>query len=150
MLGVGLDHPGLKPLHDDDRSFIEHLAAVGEFLAECLELAPRRAASHAQDHPAFAHRIEHGGLFDHPQRIVPRQDDGGRHQLDGLGLGRNPCQRLDRVRAGGIVGEMVFDDADPIEAHRFGLDADLDFLSVKILVRNAVQVLERKVDADLH
>ena len=41
-------------------------------------------------------------------------------------------------------------DADEVEAHRLGLDAELGFLAVKFVVGNAVQVLERQMDADLH
>ena len=45
---------------------------------------------------------------------------------------------------------MVFDRADIVKAHGLRLDADLGFLAVKLVIGNAVQVLERQMDADLH
>ena len=50
--------------------------------AEGGELAPRQAAAQAEAKPAPAQHVEHGGVLGNAQRIVPRQDDGRRADVD--------------------------------------------------------------------
>ena len=76
--------------------------------------------------------VEHRGLLDHAQRVVPRQDHRGGHQLDRLGLGRDIGQRLQRIGAGGVVGEMMLDSRREVEAHRLGFHHQLGFLAEEL------------------
>jgi hypothetical protein len=149
-LGIGFDDAGLDAVHDDQRSFVEHFARVLQLDAKRAELTARSAATHAENETAFAQDVELQCRFDDAQRVVPRQDHRGGDELDLLRLGRHVAQHLERIGAGRVVGEVMLDRTDVVEAHRLGLDGELRFLHERLDVRSAVEILISEMQSDFH
>ena len=74
----------------------------------------------------------------------------GGDEIDGARLGCDVGEHLKRVRTGSIVGEVMFDRPDVVEAHGLGLDGELGLLHEALHIRNPVEVLIAQVHAYLH
>jgi hypothetical protein len=78
------------------------------------------AAAEAEDHAAAAHVVEHGDLLGDTDRVVPGQDDDHRAHLRGLRARGDPGEILQHVGAHRVVGEVMLDAPDRLEAERLG------------------------------
>jgi hypothetical protein len=66
----------------DGRIGVEARPRLVHAETERSEFAPREPAAHAKAEAAFAQQVQHGHLFRDTQRIMPRQDDRGRAEVD--------------------------------------------------------------------
>src|SRR5207253_10205369 len=97
-LAVVLAVPLVEPREDHVRGFGEALATLLLVDAETLELDATESAPDAEDEPAVREVIEHDDLLSDPHRIVPRQHDDHRAELQRLRTAREVCQVLQNVR----------------------------------------------------
>ena len=74
----------------------------------------------AEDQAAVGDVVEHRDLLGRPHRVVPRQHHHHRAQLHALGAPRHVGEELQDVRAHRVVGEVVLDAPDRLEAERLG------------------------------
>ena len=78
-------------------------------IAEALELDPPRTPAEAEDETPVRDVVQHRDLLRDADRIVPRQHDDHRAELDALGAARHVRQELQHVRTHGVVREVVLD-----------------------------------------
>src|SRR5205823_8974311 len=110
----------LEATEDHLRALDEPAARLLHRHAEALELDPSETAADAEDEPAPAHRVEHGDLLRDADRIVPGADDHHRAELHAPRPSRHVGEELEDVRAHRVVGEVVLDAPDRVEAERLG------------------------------
>src|SRR5439155_27321268 len=115
---VVLAVPLLEAAQDHLRALDEAPPRLLHRHAEALELDPPEAAPDAEDETASAHRVEHGDLLRDAHRIVPGEHDDHRAELDAPRPPRHVGEELEDVRAHRVVGEVVLDAPDRVEAER--------------------------------
>jgi len=89
-------------------------------------------------------------LFGIPGTGQPVQDDRRGDQVDLAGLGGDIGQHAERIGTGRVVGEVVLDRPDEIEAHRLCLDGEPGFLHEGLPVRKPVQILVTQMQSYPH
>jgi hypothetical protein len=95
--------------------------------------------------------IEHRDLLDDPQRIVPREHDHHRPDRDPRRARRDPREELQDVGTHRVVGEVVLDAPDGVEAERLGEVGQPELARVDVVVGAAIEgVLEEGRHADAH
>ncbi len=99
----------LQPFEKHLRILDEGAAALVHVEAIAFELDAPEPASDAEDHAAIRHMVEHRHFFRDAHRVVPRQHDDSRAELDILGAAREIGQELRHVRAHRVVGEVMLD-----------------------------------------
>ena len=147
---VVLHHAGLEGLGDHQRGLVEALPGLVHVLAEAAVLHLGQAAAHPEDEPALGEVVEHDDLLGHPQRVVPRQDDRPRAELD---RARPPGQVRERLRGVGahrVVVEVVLDRPDGVVAERLGHLPKRISEEHLLVGQVLVPVLEDEQDTDLH
>ena len=140
-----------EPLQDQFGVFHETVAALVLVDAEPVVLYLGEAAAEPEDHAPARHVVEQRDLFRHADRVVPWQDDDHRAQLGGRGLARHVGQELHRVWAHRVVGEVVLDGPDGVEAERLGPFGQAEFRLIDLGVRaGVVRVLKNRGISDVH
>ena len=71
--------------------------------------------------------------------------------MDLFGRARHVGQELDDVGAHGVVGEMMFDAPDGVEAQFFGLECQGEIARIDLVIRGlAIRVLKDHPSTDMH
>ncbi len=93
--------------HDDAHRFVHPLTLEGRVQPEHERVGDQRAGAHAKHRPAAGQVVEQHNTVGHHQRVVVRQADDARAELDGArALGRRGqvhLRRRDDLPAGAVV-----------------------------------------------
>jgi hypothetical protein len=112
--------PGVE--HQADR-LLDLVAAAVEILAESDELVRPVARADAQPHAAVGEDVDERRVLDHADRVVQRQRDHRRADIDAAGLGREVGHVGEAVRHDAVAGrEMVLGDPGGVVAQALGFD----------------------------
>ena len=148
---VALHVAAVGRVEDQPGGFVEAVARLRHVDAEARVLAPRQTATQAEHGPAIREVVEQHDLLRHPQRIVPRQDEGAGAEPDALGLSGQPGEELRVVRTGRVVEEVVLDHEHLVEAERLRQLRDAALVRHVLGVRERTSVvLEDELECDVH
>ena len=115
-------------------AFLEHFRGIALGYAEAVEFRRLIAAPDAEQKASTAQRVDHRGIFRHPQRMLKRQDDDGGadfHICRALRHGR--CEQQG-IAQHAVYRKMMFGQPDGIETERFTvLDLLHDFAEQFVL-----------------
>ena len=121
--------------HQADR-LLDDVAAAVEILAQSHELVGPVARADAQPHAAVGQDVDEGGVFDHADRVVERQGDDRRADLDAAGLGREIGHVGEAVRHDAVAGgEVMLGDPGRVVAQPFGLEDLVGRAGMHVAVR---------------
>ena len=137
-LAVELAVAALEPLEDHLRRLDEAVAAVLLVDAEALELDAPETAADAEDEATVRHVVEHDDLLGDAHRVVPGQHDHHRAELDAVRAPGEVGQVLQHVGAHRVVGEVVLDAPQRLEAERLGEVAEPELVAVDVAVGAAL------------
>jgi hypothetical protein len=151
VLAVELRDAGLERGQQQLRGLDEDLAALVHVDAEAFELDAAEPATQAEHDAAVRHVVEHRHLLGDADRVVPRQDDDHRAELHRVRAAGEVRQVLQHVRAHRVVGEVMLDSPDRLEAELLGEDAEPQLPLVDLAVA-AIRIgaLEDQRGADVH
>ena len=108
--------------HQADR-FLDHVATGFEILAQAHELVGTVARADAQHDAAIGKDVDEARVLDDADRIVERQRDHARGELDAAGLRREIGHVGEAVRHDAVAGrEMMLGDPGRVVAQALGLD----------------------------
>jgi hypothetical protein len=151
VLALMFHDPGLEALEQGLAVFDEQLAAVAHVEAKAVELDLTGAAAEAQDHASARKVIEHGDLLGDPHRVVPGQHHDHRAQSHVPGPAGHVGQELHHVGTHRVVGEVMLDRPDRIEAQRLGHVGQRQLVQVDLAVAERPPgVLEECSHSDMH
>jgi hypothetical protein len=145
-------HPAaLEPFEDHLRRLDEDRAALLLVDAEAFELDPAEPAADAEDQPPVREVIEHEHLLGDPDRVVPRQHDHHRAELDGARAAGEVRQVLQHVGTHRVVGEVVLDPPQRLEAEGLGQIREADLVPIDVAIGAALALsLEDDAHSDVH
>src|SRR5262245_54306378 len=146
-----LAYAALEALEDHLRRLDEELAAVLLADAEAVELDPPEPPADAEHDAAVRQVVEHRHLLRNAHRVVPRQHHDHRAELDALRARGVPGQELEHVGAHRVLGEVVLDAPERLEAERFGEIAEAELVAVDVAIGAPVaHALEDHGHPDVH
>ena len=143
-------YAGFERVQYQLRVFVEALAAFVLVDAQPFEFAASQAAAEPEDESPVGNVVEQRNLLGEAHGIVPRHHDHHRAELDVLGPSGDVGEHLARVRADGVIVEVMFGDPDGIEAERFRPLAIPEFFAQELPIGITAQMLKARSVADVH
>jgi len=154
--GLGRDRAAFEPaafqpFGQEFRIFDKSCTAFALIDAKAAELDITETTAEAEDHAAAGQMVEQRDLLGDAHRIVPRQHDDARPEFDAGRASRHVGQELQYIGAHRVVGEVMLDAPDGIEAERLGEFGQANFLAIDFRVRQGiVWILEQGGISDVH
>ena len=106
---------------DHDLSRLDKpLAGLVHRDAKPVVLQLGRAPPKPDEQPPAGEDVEHGDLLGHPHRIMPRQNNDSRAQLNPGGAPGHIGQKLHHIGDHGVVIEMMLHRPQGVEPQRLG------------------------------
>jgi hypothetical protein len=146
---AALDEPGLERLEQQLRVLVEPRPRLVLLDAQPLELALREPAADADDHAPLREVVELDELLGDERRVVPRQDDDARPELDVGRPGGDVRERLERVGDQPVAREVVLGEPHGVQPERLRQQAQLELAAEEELVGLVVDLLECCAVADV-
>jgi hypothetical protein len=142
---------GFEPLQQHLGRFREPLPRLVHREPEAVELDLAGATAQTQDEAAARDVVEHRDFLGHAHRVVPREHDHHRAQARALGAAGHIGQKLQHVRAHRVIGEVMLDAPDRLEAERLGQVGQPELVAIDLAVGSRLAgVLEHGRQTNVH